>query len=85
MRKPWCRVVSRHLTDALSACWTGWISLCTAMQDMTPYLQQLILHGSLDNVEDQKWMSKDSIASTYLKVRAPCEHATAGWPQTPAV
>jgi hypothetical protein len=55
------------------------------MQDMTPYLQQLILHGSLDNVEDQKWMSKDSIASTYLKVCACCVCASAGWPQRPAV
>jgi hypothetical protein len=50
--------------------WRGWKTPfdVAGMQDMTPYLQQLILHGSLDNVEDQKWASKDGIASTYLKV-----------------
>ena len=36
---------------------------------MTPYLQQLILHGALDSVEDQKWLSKDSVAASYLKVQ----------------
>ena len=40
----------------------------SAVQDMTPYLQQLILHGALDNVDDQKWLSKDSVVSGYLKV-----------------
>ena len=35
---------------------------------MTPYMQQLILHGSLDNIDDQKWIGRDSIMPAYLKV-----------------
>jgi hypothetical protein len=36
---------------------------------MTPYLQQLILHGAIDSIEDAKWQSKDSVVSAYLRVR----------------
>lgn len=44
------------------------------MQEMTPYLQQLILHGALDSIEDTKWLSKDSVVSSYLRVR--CDHSS---------
>jgi hypothetical protein len=48
--------------------WLSIIAYHERVQDMTPYLQQLILHGALDSVEDQKWLSKDSVVSSYLKV-----------------
>eukprot|EP00892_Ulva_mutabilis_P004478 jgi/Ulvmu1/2401/UM133_0002.1 len=35
--------------------------------DRTPYLQQLVLHAALDNIDDQRWSSKDSNCSGYFK------------------
>lgn len=45
------------------------VSAVSDVQDRTPYLQQLVLHAALDNIDDQRWSSKDSNCSGYFKVR----------------
>lgn len=43
------------------------------LQDKTPYIQQLVLHASLDNIEDMQWTPANF--SGYMKVLLSCRPA----------
>jgi hypothetical protein len=62
--------VSHCVTSAPRPCVlaTSLISCASFLQDRTPYLQQLVLYAALDNIDDQRWSSKDNTCSGYFKV-----------------